>query len=348
VSNDDDWDKIYSDVSLPFIFPETFMKKGYIKLVAVYVPEKEIFLDNPLMECFLLKYSTGTYAKYVTQSRDYRTDLSLKYNFNRNFVSEYRINYGRSIPDPGESSDSIYHTLSARLFFLNFSLSQNIKDNEKSSDSMTTSFTVTGSKKILETLSLSGAYTRSVNEENHERINSSHVISVSANANIYPDLTLRWGQSYNINKSYTGNTTSKTYSSNMALTARFTKKFTFNAGYRFNKNITPKSATNQNVTFNAAWRVSEILFMNGSENINLPDNGITEIAHSFTLWLALTDKIQFNFSYSGTRGSNKTDSYSNFVSWKIGKKLSTKFSYNQTVSKGENKWGYFISLNILF
>ena len=89
-------------------------------------------------------------------------------------------------------------------------------------------------------------------------------------------------------------------------------------------------------------------YFNFSENLNFPDKGVTGVSHNLTTWLALTKKIQMNFTYSGNRGDNQLDSFSYFLSWRVASKISTKFSYNKSNSEGESRWNSLISLNVSF
>ena len=350
-NNDTDnetWSLIAKNVPLPYKFPQTFKKKGFIKLVVYDLPQKESELNEPLLECYILKFGTGAYAKYVTQNRDYKSDFSVNYRFNENIIANYRVNYNISNPLPGDKRKNIYQTSSLRVKHTSLTVSQNIKKTQNAPKTETLVFSISTYKDILKTLKLTSSFSRSISKENNKRTNLNDSAVLSVNATLYPDLTMRWSNSIYLSKSYSSGKRNKFFSSNIGLTARFTKKFTLTSTYKFDKNFGGNSPLNQNLSFNASWRVSDILFINGSENIHIPDKGTTEISNNATLWLALTSKVQVNLSYSGTRGKSRSDTFSTFASWRVSNKVSAKISYNQTVSKGERKWNSLISLNVSF
>ncbi len=348
VQDEDDWEIIEKNVSLPFIFDQTFVKKGFIKLVVSEIGNESVELEEPMIKCFILRKSNGGYAKFENQNRSYRSNFSAEYPFTEHLRTVYSVSYNRNIPDFGGMSETIDHNLSVNFFNTSLTLSQNNKRTEGGNNTKNISIAVSSYKKVLDTLSLSGAFTHSLNEENDEKVSNTDNFALSINASIYPDLTLRWGNSLNLSKTYSNNTITKSYSANIGLTARFTKRITLTSTYKFDKSFGEKDSQNQSFLLNSSMRLSDIVFINGSENITLPDEGVTEIFHNVTVWVAPTKKIQLNFKYSGIRGSGKSDTFSNFVSWKIGSKVSTKFSYNKSFVKGADKWNSMVMLNMSF
>ena len=90
------------------------------------------------------------------------------------------------------------------------------------------------------------------------------------------------------------------------------------------------------------------MFINIGENIVIPDKGKKNYNHSLSLWIAPTKKIQYNLSYTTIRGKTKSDSISNFLSWKISNKLSTKVTFNKKIVKGDHTWDAMLGLSFAF
>ena len=90
------------------------------------------------------------------------------------------------------------------------------------------------------------------------------------------------------------------------------------------------------------------MFINASENITVPYKDSKTFNQNFTLWTAITKKIQYNFTYSGVRGKTTSDSFNNFISWKIGQNFALKVSYNNKFEEGEHSWDSLINLSFAF
>ncbi len=351
--DEDSWELIQSSVSFPYKFNKTFSKEGYLKFEISYLPEDNIVLNSPFVECYIIKSSNKGYATLISHSRAFSSNIGLHHDFTQNIYSNYNFNFSLTNNSKGKETKNIYHSLSSffninKYFNSSISVSQNYKIVQDSPNSSTVSLTFSNNSQLIDTLSTSLAYSKSINYESNKKINSTDSITFVINALIYPELTTKWTNSFSYSKSYSSNVITRNYNSNLSITARFTDALTMTTSYSYTKSISSTSSSTHKITTNFSWRVSEKMFINYSESINIQSRTTPQYSQNFTIWMELTKKIQYNFSYSGNRGIIKNDSFSQFLSWKIGKNISAKVNYSNQISKGERRWSATIGLSFSF
>ncbi len=351
--DEEKWEPVAMNVSFPYKFNERFKKGGYIKIVAKNVPADTIEVNFPYLQCYIFNYSTDKYATLTSQNRDFTSSVLLGYKISDNLTTNYSVNYKRNNPSIGKLSENIYHHLGmnwlkSEKLSSSINISDNIRKIRTKPTNKTFTFAYNVNAKPVETIDVSGAFTHTLNKVGSRRTNLQDNYLLSLNTSIFPGLTLRWGNSFTMSKSYETHSTTKSYNLTVSSIARFTKKLTVVTNYNFNRTLTPPTNTSQNLAINTAWRISEFFFVNLSETYNIPDKGVTNINHNLSTWIALNRKIQTNFTYSGTRGKNKTDTFTYFLLWKVSNKISFKYSYTKSFLKGEKKWNTMVSLNASF
>ncbi len=350
---EDSYEIIASEISFPFKVNEEYKYNGYLKFKILNLPEQNVELNNPVIQCYLIKTSTKGYAELKNFSRSFTFNLNSGYQFNNKLETFYDLTYSHNNSSPGLKKDSISQSISTefiinKYFNINTQLSRDDQKTEKSPLSTTYNFSFTNNSELLNTLTSTFSYGYTLNLVSNKKINSSNNFNLTLNAQIYPDLIAKWNNSFTINKSYFSNSEAKTVSSSINITARFTPSITFISNYTLTKNISPSSTLDQNITNNLSWRISEMMFINIGQNIILPDSGKKNYNNTISFWVAPTKKIQYNLTYTFIRGDTNSDSISNFLSWKIGEKLSTKFTFNKKIIKGEHTWDAMFSLNFAF
>ncbi len=351
--DDNSWELLYSNVSLPFKFSDRFTKKGYLKLEIVDTSDQQVEIDSPYFECYLLVKTDKNYAILKTFSRSFSSTYSMQYNFSQKLSSLYNINFSLNNPSPGFKVKTVSHSITTRymvnkFFSPSFLLSQNIKYNENSADTSNIDFSITNTSNILETLTTNFSYSKSLNYNNFKKTTSMDVYTLSINAKIFPDLNTRWSNSFTNTKTYSNKSSTKTYTSTMGIVARFTPSLTLTSNYSYTQNITPNNSIDQRVDINIAWRISEIMFINIGENITLPDSGKKTYNHNLSFWIAPTKKTQYNFSYAGSIAETRSNTFSNFFSWKINKNFSLKLAFNIQFQEGEHQWDSYANVNFTF
>ncbi len=344
---------IDSGIAFPYPVKNTYKKSGYLKFEVSSLPDNNIELNNPLIQCYLVKTSIRGYAEMKSFSRSFTFNLNSEYQFNEKIDSYYNLTYSLNNPSPGLKKESISQSVSTnfnlnKLVNISTLLSRDEQHTEKSPSSISYNFSITNNSEILKTLTTTFTYGYTLNLISSKRTNSSHNFDFSINGQIYPDLTAKWSNSFSLNKSFSENSETKTFSTSVSVTARFTPSITLTSNYKLTKNISPNSTIDQNILNNFSWRISEIIFLNINENITIPDSGEKEYNHSFSFWIAPTKKIQYNLNFTTIRGTTKSDTISNFVSWKISNKISTKGTFNKKIVKGEHSWDAMFSLNFAF
>ncbi len=350
--DENSWELLYSNINFPFKFPKRINNKGYLKLKVISLLN-DIELTAPFVKCYVLESTNNNYAKLKIFSRSLTTNASISHEFNENIDSFYNINFSFNNPSPGEEVKNISHSLLThfninKIFSPAVTISQNIKYNQYSPDTSNIDFSFTNTSEFLNTLSTTFSYSHSINFIESKKTNSSNNLNVSINAKIFPDLLAKLENTFSLIRNYESNSTTKTYSANLGITARFTTSLTLTSNYSLAKVLSPKSNLNQNILLNLSWRVSERMFINFGENVILPDKEVKKFTHNLSLWAAPTKKIQFNLTYTGNRGDETIDSFSNFLSWKLNNNWSLKFIYNHKIIGGKHKWDSQINLSFIF
>ncbi len=351
------WDELRTNITLPFRFIRTYQRRRYLRLVAVEVPIPAPELETPAVRVYLIRPGTGNVETMTIKSESSRTNFSVGYQFTPDLSAHYYFTYDKSSPDPGNDSTNVSHTLSAtwyvnRFFEPSINLSRTTRDTETVGKDETTTISLNNISQIYETLQITQGYTHSFGKERGRKSHTTDTFDLTATANLYPDLDLRWNGNLSRTQDYYPSTTTKGIGSSLNLSARMTPDLTVNGIY--NVNYTESSRRGEGntldhyISIDASWSLSDDLTLHGSEALTISDDGEDTLNSTYSLWVALTPKVQMNFAVVNTRGDENTYNYSAFISWTISPFLTLKSSYDRTEGEGENGWAWMVGLNAYF
>lgn len=347
------WNLIASNTSLPYRFSSTFSQGRYIKLVVKDVPSPAPTLNDPEVRAYLFIYSSS----YTQKSKTYRTDLSLTYALNEDISLSYYLAYDKNIPEPGNQAENTVHTLAGSWFINKYlqtqaNLSQSSNKVEGQPETKITNASATIISDILETLSLSTGLTHSISEVGGAKQSSSDSLTLSTSAKLYPDLDLRWDVTYTLSHSYESDTDTTGLTSRLNIIARIRPTLTINSLYNYTRSettgATSSQATSQNLSLDVSWRASDVLLIRAAEAVSWSDTEDKTFSSNYSLWWAVSPKVQFNLQYSGSRNGSKSDQYSTFLSWTISRYLSLKTNYSWSKSDGQTQWTWMVNLTASF
>ena len=95
--------------------------------------------------------------------------------------------------------------------------------------------------------------------------------------------------------------------------------------------------------------MSDDFSLKGTESVTISGEGEDTLNSTYSVWFALTPKIQANLQYMNSRGGHSTThNYSAFVSWKVSPHLTLKSTYDSTIADGDVKWGWMMNLVAYF
>ncbi len=351
------WDELRTSITLPFRFIRTYQRNRYLRLVVVELPIPVPELENPAMKAYLVRMGTGRTETMTIKSDTSRTNFSLGYQFTPNLSAHYYFSYDKSSPDPGNDTKNISHTLSATWFINRFwepnlNLSRSTRDTENFGKDETTTISINNTSQVYETLQIVSGYTHAFSKERGRKTSTVDTFDVTATANLYPDLDLRWNGNYSQTQNYYPDSTTKGYGTQVNLTARLTPDLTVNGTYDIHRSESTVaregSITDQLISIDASWSLSDDLTLRGSENLTISSNGEDTLNSNYSIWIALTPKVQVNFTVMNTRGDENTYDYSGFISWRVSPFLTLKSSYDRTETEGETEWAWMVSLTAYF
>ena len=351
------WDELRTGITLPFRFIRTYQRNRYLKLVAVEVSIPAPELENPALMAYLIRRGTGNVETMIIKSDTARSNFSLGYQFTQDLSAHYYFSYDKSSPDPGNDTTNINHTLSASWFInryldpsVNFTLST--MDTQNVGEDEITTLSLNNISQVYETLQITQGYTYSLAKEKGRKSHTANTFNLTATANLYPDLDFRWEGNLTRTKNYYPSSSTTGYGSQLSLTARLTPELTLDGTHDIrrteSKNIRGGTTTDQLISMNISWSLSDDLTFRGGESLTLSSEGEDILNSTYSLWVALTPKVQANLSFMNTRGDEVTYDYSAFVSWMISQYLTFTSSYDWMQAEGETKWAWMVSLTAYF
>ncbi len=346
---DGEWTKMAEGVSLPYRFTDAF-SEGQVRLTVVDVGREGVSLEDPKFIGYrIILGKTGT-VRYVTESSYYKINLSLSYDFSRFLRGSYSASGGETFNDPGSKTTEFSQSASLswsrfRLFGLNVNLSQTTRKSGESPKTESDALGISATSELMETLSVSYGYTYRMSKTGGKKESDSSNYYLSIDAQVYPDLGVRWTHSLTVPSSG-----AKSYSSHVNVAARLTPNFTVVADHDYSKSWgTGSSSWSQRVSCTASWRVSDVLSLSASEVYTWNKEGEETSSFSSTAGLMLTDKVQANFSVSGSYGKERVVNYSTNLSWNVNRHFAVRFTYSGTRKEsGDRPWSWILTVTASF
>ncbi len=353
------WDLVAS--SLSFSYNHTMRRfevelphvsARYVKLYISHNPSSgDVYVAE--MEAYI-KIQTGKEKVTVTSKfRSYRTDFNLGWRPRDRLSFSYSFSMNRAMPDPGldttdvSQSGNIAWNLS-KYFSPNFSVSEtkNKVEGERENRSVTYAFTATSFP--LDTLNLSGGVSRAESYKGGEKENRSDTYNLYLTALLFPDLNTSLDLVRSVSKNYRDGRETRGLTGRFTTTARLSPALTLDATGEYARTSGEETTTSKRVGLSATWRVSDILLLRTTQSWNWEEE-VDSYGSSYTLWMAPTSKIQFNFQYSySISGGEEAHAYTTFASWAISRHFSLKTDYSYSKAGSSSSWNFGVQVTARF
>ncbi len=342
------WTRIASGVSLPYQFSRPIKARFFRLILVSGFPVQPV---EPHVRGFYFVTEAHTESKLT----HYQGNLNFSYNFPREIYTSYFFSYDISKSDTDSETRRFNHSFSAswdpsRYFRprLTVSYSTDRRGNEPEQENRSYSLGI--SSDPLDTVSLSGAYTRNKSWDGGDPVSQSDSLSLGTQMELYPDLILKSNLGYTETRSF-GNATglTRSYTASLDLLARLRPDITLDlkTDYTRSKSSDSEAITSKRYQVSLSWRISKIFFF--STYHTLTDSGQQKVYnYSYSFSLAPTSKVRISGSWGGSRNGVRSDTLSTNLNWDLGPHLNLNTSYYWSKTDGKATWSWSLNLSLVF
>ncbi|MEA3386193.1 MAG: hypothetical protein U9Q89_07060, partial [Thermodesulfobacteriota bacterium] len=341
--NGSDWDLNATDIHhsynsslLRFEFDIPKVKKNYIKLVTVQIPEEDVSISEMDVMCRTeSKKEESTYENFLT-------DVHLGFRLTTDLNMNYSLSLETGKMDPGSDKDrrnqaGILSWTPSRYFAPSLSVSENRQDYEDQPDTVSRSYSFMIASAPLSTLDLSIGATRNENYEDDDRQSTTHNYTLYTTAVLFPDLNSSLDLLYGTTDNVDGEN-SQIYGAQCTLTARLSPKLTADLTGEYNKNKAETDSESKGGKLTLVWRPSDIFSLRGSGSRTWEKEGDDTTNFNMVLSLIPTHKTQLNIGYSYADSTSTTQKYSFFWSWMVNQIFSINVNSNYQIAEKDEPW----------